>query len=75
MYADTPESLEATKQELHSQQHAGYVNRVRTFMEKEAEWVLLFRLHFKTRGHNTNNYSEAPIRILKDIVLSRTKAF
>lgn len=75
MYADTPESLEAAKQELHSQQHAGYVNRVDTFMEKEAEWVLLFRLHFKTRGHNTNNYSEASIRILKDIVLSRTKAY
>ncbi|XP_077556983.1 uncharacterized protein LOC144170840 [Haemaphysalis longicornis] len=75
MYADTPESLEAAKKELHSQQHAGYINRVDTFMEKEAEWVLLFRLHFKTRGHNTNNYSEASIRILKDIVLSRTKAY
>ncbi|XP_037525827.2 uncharacterized protein LOC119402849 [Rhipicephalus sanguineus] len=28
-----------------------------------------------TRGHNTYNIAEASIRILKDIVLSRTKAF
>lgn len=28
-----------------------------------------------TRGQNTNNYSEASIRILKDVVLCRTKAF
>lgn len=40
----------------------------------EAECVLLYRLAMRTRGHNTNNYSEASIRILKDIVLDRTKA-
>lgn len=28
-----------------------------------------------TRGHNTNNYSDAFIRILKDVVLCRTKAY
>lgn len=28
-----------------------------------------------TRNHNTNNYSEASIRILKEIVLERTKAY
>ncbi|XP_064475536.1 uncharacterized protein LOC135389412 [Ornithodoros turicata] len=28
-----------------------------------------------TRGHQTNNFAEASIRILKDIVLCRTKAF
>lgn len=27
------------------------------------------------RSHKTNNYAEANIRILKDIVLTRTKAF
>lgn len=57
---------------LHSQQHKGYVSRTDAFMEK-AEWVLLFRPDFETKGHNTNNYSEASIRILKDIVLRRTK--
>ena len=39
------------------------------------EWVLLFRSEFMTRGHNTNNFAEATIRILKDIILERTKAF
>lgn len=33
------------------------------------------RLHFKTRGHNTNNYSEASTRIPKEIVPSPAKAF
>ena len=28
-----------------------------------------------TRGNNTNNYSESTMRVLKDIILSRTKAF
>jgi hypothetical protein len=28
-----------------------------------------------TRDNNTNNFSEASIRVLKDIILNRTKAF
>ena len=27
------------------------------------------------RGHNTNNYAEATFRIVKDIILTRLKAY
>ncbi|KAL1467959.1 hypothetical protein MTO96_041802 [Rhipicephalus appendiculatus] len=50
-----------------------YGQRVQRFLERKAEWVLLFRSEHTTRGHNTNNYAEASIRILKDVVLHRRK--
>ncbi|KAJ8949573.1 hypothetical protein NQ318_016204 [Aromia moschata] len=39
------------------------------------EWYLAYRIEIITRGNNTNNYTEASIRIFKDIVLQRCKAF
>ena len=36
---------------------------------------MAFRQKIVTRGHNTNNYAEATIRIMKDVVLQRQKAF
>ncbi|XP_064472404.1 uncharacterized protein LOC135386423 [Ornithodoros turicata] len=75
MYADTLEKLEAAKEKLAQLTHSAYVQRIRNFLHTEEEWVLLFRSGLTTRGHNTNNFAEASIRILKDIVLCRTKAF
>lgn len=75
MRADTLEKYEAAKATLTRQPHNVYIVRVEAFLEKEEEWVLLFRTRRVTRGHNTNNYSEASIRVLKDIILCRTKAF
>lgn len=37
--------------------------------------MLLFRSNFLTSGPNTNNFAEAPIRILKDMGLRRRKAY
>lgn len=44
-------------------------------MLRAAEWALCFRNNVLTRGHNTDNYCEATMRILKDKILFRTKAF
>ena len=52
-----------------------YRNRVEKFLERGDVWLLLRRQDIITRGNNTNNYSEATMRVLKDIILSRTKAF
>ncbi|KAL3216470.1 hypothetical protein MRX96_033051 [Rhipicephalus microplus] len=41
----------------------------------QEEWVQLYRLDVLTRGHNTNNFAEATIRVLKDIILNRVEAF
>ncbi|KAF0706595.1 SWIM-type domain-containing protein [Aphis craccivora] len=42
---------------------------------RKNEWVLMFRRDIITKGNNTNNYAEACIRILKEIILNRTKAY
>jgi len=52
-----------------------YRNRVEKFLERGDEWLLVRRQDIITRGNNTNSYSESTMRILKDIILSRTKAF
>ena len=51
------------------------MNRLKKHFERRREWTFCDRQHLIIRGHNTNNYSESTIRIIKDIVLCRTKAF
>ncbi|XP_050034843.3 uncharacterized protein [Dermacentor andersoni] len=75
MYANSPEKLESATIKLRESSQASYISRVEPFLNRKEEWVLLFCTKLITRGHNTNNFAEASIRILKDIVLSRTKAF
>ncbi|KAH7985531.1 hypothetical protein HPB51_026804 [Rhipicephalus microplus] len=75
MYADTAEKLEAATAELKALQHEAFVSRVLTFLRPQEEWVQLYRLDVLTRGHNTNNFAEATIRVLKDIILNRVEAF
>ncbi|KAH8027397.1 hypothetical protein HPB51_005225 [Rhipicephalus microplus] len=52
-----------------------FVPIVLTFLSPQEEWVQLYRLDVLTRGHNTNNFAEATIRVLKDIILNRVEAF
>lgn len=52
-----------------------FVKRLHNNLERQEEWVALHRQELLTRCHNTNNYAEASIRIIKDIILNRTKAF
>ncbi|KAL1475857.1 hypothetical protein MTO96_036964 [Rhipicephalus appendiculatus] len=75
MYAGNEESLQAAIDELKLLHSEAYIQRVMSFLDRKQEWILLYRSEVTTRGHNTNNFAEASIRILKDIVLSRTKAF
>ncbi|KAJ8931471.1 hypothetical protein NQ314_015609 [Rhamnusium bicolor] len=42
---------------------------------RREEWCISYRKNVITRGNNTNNYTEASIRIFKDIVLQRCKVF
>ncbi|KAL3199497.1 hypothetical protein MRX96_043886 [Rhipicephalus microplus] len=75
MYADTAEKLEAATAEVKALQHDAFVSRVLTFLRRQEERVQLYRLDVLTRGHNTNNFAEATIRVLKDIILNRVEAF
>ncbi|XP_077119077.1 uncharacterized protein LOC143775119 [Ranitomeya variabilis] len=43
--------------------------------DRAGEWAMCHRATLLTRGHDTNNYSKANIRVLKEKVLMRVKAF
>ena len=39
------------------------------------EWAICYRSHLLTRGNQTNNYAEAGMRIIKELVFNRVKAY
>lgn len=77
MYAKTEDSLKEAKENMirEREKYPKFVKRFEAFFNRKEEWVLFFRQKLLTRGNNTNNYAEVTIRILKDVVLRRTKAF
>lgn len=76
MYSKTTEELEESIMDFNSTvTHKSYNKRVNDFLDRKEEWVSLFRQDLLMRGHQTNNYSEATIRILKDVILQRIKAY
>jgi len=76
MYSRTTEELEESILNFKDEtSHEGYKKRVEEFLNRKQEWVSLFRDNLLMRGHHTNNFSEAFIRILKDVILQRVKAY
>jgi hypothetical protein len=61
----------------HAKKHPGYLKHVEDLWRRKEDWALFFRLegHLLLRGNQTNNYVESSMRILKDNVLERVKAF
>ena len=43
--------------------------------EKRELWAHCFRKTLLIRGNHTNNYAEAGIKILKDLIFGRVKAY
>ena len=76
MYAKTTEDANAALKSILSlnEKHPAFIHRFLKFSQRKKEWMLLFRLDACTRNHNTNNFAEASIRVLKDTVLQRIKA-
>lgn len=76
MYANSAEEFEEALQKLHECGHQKYIDHVhKELLHIKEEWVAFFRSEELNRGHRTNNYCEASIRVLKEIILNRTKAF
>ncbi|KAK3916595.1 Photosystem II reaction center Psb28 protein [Frankliniella fusca] len=76
MYAENAEGLETAIELLEECNQENYIKHVKKdLLDKKEQWIKLFRNDIISRGHNTNNYAEATIRILKDVILTRTKAF
>ncbi|XP_034250643.1 uncharacterized protein LOC117651038 [Thrips palmi] len=55
--------------------NSGLVKHFKDLYERAPEWALAYRVDLLTRGNNTNNYSEATVRLMKDLVFQRLKAY
>ena len=55
--------------------YENFQQHVQTLWERRAEWCLAWRNVPQVRGHHTNNYAEITVRLFKDNVLTRCKAY
>ena len=77
MYANTEQILSAGYKKIQAEveKYPKFVQRFNNFFTRRNEWLLLDRQHILLRNNNTNNYSESVMRVLKDIILNRSKAY
>lgn len=77
MYADSEKNVEEAVFNIKtlSNDFPKFVKRFENFYKRKTQWVQFYRLNIITRGNNTNNYAEASIRVLKEIILCRTKSY
>ena len=79
VYAETEKEIEkGYKQFLKSpevQRYPHFSEYMQTMWPRRKEWALCYRKRMLVRGNHTNNYAEAGMRILKELVFSRIKAY
>ena len=79
VYAENTDTLDTTyqsyKKDAVIRKHEKFMKHLENYWERRDEWAICFRDQTLLRGNNTNNYAESGIRILKDIVFRRVKAY
>ncbi|XP_071959838.1 uncharacterized protein [Antedon mediterranea] len=80
VYAETEDDLHSmfkrtTEADATSLKYPGFVAHVNEIYERRVTWSLAHRKDLRTRGNNTTAYCEAAMRILKDKIFYRLKAF
>jgi hypothetical protein len=56
--------------------YANFIDYARAqWLQRKEIWALCFRTETITRGHHTNNFVESAVRIFKEVILVRCKAF
>ncbi|XP_043233539.1 uncharacterized protein LOC122387421 [Amphibalanus amphitrite] len=73
VYAESPERFQALLAAEHVA-HQGFARYMMDLFERRAEWAIACRQASALRGNLTNNYAEATMCIIKDIVMKRCKA-
>lgn len=68
------ESFEAAKTSSIGSEYPSWQKRLESYWKRRNLWCLAFRSAVH-RGHHTNNVSEVTVRLFKDIVLNRCKAY
>ena len=80
VYAPSEQALTEIKCEVDKSPFQTFKKRLGDYWQQRTEWAACFRKNFPTRGnytnnYYTNNYSEASIRIIKDILFQKNKAW
>ena len=81
VYAKKESELDAEYQQFTNntvvKQYPNFVAHMEGYWKRRKEWAICFRASGdeSMRGINTNNYAESGIRILKDIVFRRVRAY
>ena len=79
LYSTSEDQLDTVFQQAVSksvvQQHPKVLRHLQSLYSRRSEWALCCRLDLPVRSNNTNNYCESAMRVMKDKVLQRTKAF
>ena len=79
VYAEEEDKLE----ELHSKMkqcqiakcYPQFLSHMESLWPRRKEWAHCYRKLLLLRGNHTNNYSEACMKILKELIFSRVKAY
>lgn len=79
LYADSAPELqtrfEAAVQDDTLNKNEKVLKYVENMFARKEQWAICYRKDLLVRGNNTNNFCETAMRVLKDRVLNRTKAF
>ena len=57
------------------QKYPVYQEYLKKAIDRKKEWALCYRSELRTRGNNTDNYTESMIFVFKCVVLRRMKAY
>ncbi len=80
VYASSEDSLQSSYDQLvqmcpEAMRYPRFLQHLQLVWEKRREWAHCYRSNLPLRGNHTNNYAEAGVRILKELIFSRVKAY
>ena len=79
VYAETEQVLNTKYQELTSDKvvisYPKFLQHVKNYWLRRQKWAICLRKDLMIRRNNTNNYAEAGIKILKELVFGKVKAY
>ena len=73
--ADITELYANIQSDETARQYRSFLSYVATIYERRHMWAVCYRVQLPVRGNNTNNYVEAFMRVLKDQIFERVRAY
>ncbi len=55
--------------------YPNFQTHIKNHWQWRQQWAICYRNNIMTRGNNTNNLSEAGIKIIKELIFGRIKAY